>query len=143
MPNIAAILKEEITRLARKEVKAQVSALKKTSAQHRRDLAALKRENVALNKKVAKLTKQLARGTSAEASEEDEGTEIRFSPAWVSKHREKLGLSAADYATLVGVSHLTIYNWEHGRTRPQRRQLEAWAAVRKLGKREAWAQLEE
>lgn len=143
MPNIAAVLKEEITRLARKEVKAQVSALKKSSAQHRRDLAALKRENAALSKKVARLTKQLSNAKDSADSTEEETSEIRFSPAWVSKHREKLGLSAADYASLVGVSHLTIYNWEHGRTRPQRRQLEAWAEVRKLGKREAWARLEE
>ena len=43
MPNIAAVLKEEITRLARKEAKSQVAPLKMANAQYRRDIAALKR----------------------------------------------------------------------------------------------------
>ena len=43
MPNIAAMLKQEITRLARKEVKAQTEAIRKANAQYRRDVAHLKR----------------------------------------------------------------------------------------------------
>ena len=43
MPNIAAVLKEEICRLAKKEVKAQVGKTQKASAQYRRDIANLKR----------------------------------------------------------------------------------------------------
>ena len=33
-------------------------------------------------------------------------------------HREKLGLSAAGYGSLVGVTGQTICNWEQGRNRP-------------------------
>jgi len=54
----------------------------------------------------------------------------------VASHRRKLGISAADYASLVGVSGLTVYNWEKGKTTPQARQLESLAAALKLGKRE-------
>ena len=43
---------------------------------------------------------------------------------------------------LVSVSALTIYNWEHGRSRPRSAQLEAWGAIRNLGKREAWRRFE-
>ena len=43
----------------------------------------------------------------------------------------------ADYAALVGVSAMTIYNWEHGKTKPAKEQLAALVAVRRLGKREA------
>ena len=39
MPNIATVLREEILRLARKEARTQIGALKKASAQHRRDIA--------------------------------------------------------------------------------------------------------
>ena len=42
MPNIAALLKQEITRLARREVRAQVQATKKASTQYRRHIAALR-----------------------------------------------------------------------------------------------------
>ena len=57
------------------------------------------------------------------------------------KHRAKLGISAADYARLVGVAGLTIYNWEKGRSKPQAKQLAALAAVRGLGQREAIARI--
>ena len=49
-----------------------------------------------------------------------------FSPKAVSAERERLELSAADYGELVGVSALTIYNWEKGKTSPQAAQLEKW-----------------
>jgi transcriptional regulator with XRE-family HTH domain len=60
----------------------------------------------------------------------------------VRAQRERLGLSAADYAKLVGVSSLTIYNWEHGKTRPRAEQLAALVALRGIGKREALHRLE-
>ena len=50
--------------------------------------------------------------------------------------------SQAEYAALVGVSTLSIYNWESERARPREKQLAALAAVRKLGKREACRRLE-
>jgi DNA-binding transcriptional regulator YiaG len=61
----------------------------------------------------------------------------RFSPGWVAAHRARLGLSAADYGRLVGVTGLTIYNWEKGRGRPRAKQLTALAEVRGMGVREA------
>jgi len=68
---------------------------------------------------------------------------VHLSPTWVRSPREKLELPQADYAALVGVSKLTIYNWESGRTRPAAKQLAAWGSVKALGKREAWRRLEE
>jgi N-acetylneuraminic acid mutarotase len=55
MPNIASVLKEEILRLARKEARSETNALKKASAQYRRDIAALKRQITDLQRKVAPL----------------------------------------------------------------------------------------
>ena len=73
----------------------------------------------------------------------EEATEgVRFSARSVKSQRERLGFSAADYAKLVGVSPLTIYNWEQGKSRPQKAQLASLAAVRGIGKREALAKLE-
>ena len=40
-----------------------------------------------------------------------------------------------------GVSALSVYKWESGKTRPRARQLEAIASLRKMGKREAQARL--
>lgn len=65
----------------------------------------------------------------------------KFSPEAVSKDRRRLELSRADYANLVGVSHLTIYHWENGRSRPRAAQLKKWLAVKSTAKREAWRRL--
>jgi len=53
----------------------------------------------------------------------------RFSPDAVRAERERLDLTAAEYAELVGVSMITIYSWEHGRSRPRAEQLGLWLAV--------------
>ena len=140
MPNIAAVLKEEITRLARKEAKAQVAPLKKANAQYRRDIAALKREMQATRRQLDLLKAQDRRrrkkSVTASAAKGK-----RFSAAGLESHRAKLGFAAADYAELVGVSPQTIYNWENGRSRP-RQELAALAAIRGIGKREAERRLE-
>lgn len=141
MPNIATVLKAEISRLARKEIRAEMAATKKAAARHRREIAELKRQLKAQAKQIAALEKGDKQAKSA--APEAEVVNVRFAPKWVRNHREKLQLSQADYAALIGVSALTIYNWESGKTRPAAKQLAAWGAVKPLGKREAWKRLEE
>ena len=41
------------------------------------------------------------------------------------------------YRASGSISPMTIYNWEHGKTKPGKEQLAELVAVRKLGKREA------
>ena len=65
----------------------------------------------------------------------------KFSAARVRRERARLELSAADYGELVGVSALTIYSWEKGRSEPRPRQLEAWLALVGVPRREAWKRL--
>jgi DNA-binding transcriptional regulator YiaG len=141
MPNIAAVFKDEIARLARKEVRAQTEEIKKLSAQHRTHIAALRRRIDELERQLKRVGKVAARDSSP-AEDESEGTHRRFSPTRLASQRRKLGLSAADFATLLGVSGQSVYKWEHGESRPRARQLEAIAALRGIGKREAAARLE-
>ena len=143
MPNIASVLKSEITRLARKEVKAELAATKKATTTHRREIAELKRQIKDQAKKIVVLERATATAKPAEPEVEVEVGAVRFSPKWVRTHREKLQLSQRAYAALVGVTSMTIYNWESGRTRPAAKQLAAWGVVRAMGKREAWRRLEE
>jgi len=58
MSNLAAALKEEICRLARKEIKFQVDSTRQAVTQHRRDIAALKRQVQEQKKKIAFLEAQ-------------------------------------------------------------------------------------
>src|SRR3954470_10273862 len=48
MPNIAAVLKTEISRVARKEVRSETQSLKKAGSTYRSEIAALKRRMQAL-----------------------------------------------------------------------------------------------
>ena len=141
MADLAGALKEEIRRLARKEIKAETGATKQAVSQYRREIAKLKRQVAEQEKKIAFLADQeRKRLEQPEAEQVDEG--VRFSPRSVKAQRDRLGLSAADYAKLVGVSALTIYNWEKGKTRPRKEQFAALVAVRGIGKREAMRRLE-
>ena len=139
MPNIASVLKEEIRRLAKKEIKAQVGTTKQAVAKCRSDIAKLKRSLSQQERQIRLLKKK--QGQPHAAEEPSEG--IRFSARSVKAQRSRLGLSAADYGKLVGVSGLTIYNWEHGKSHPHKAQLTALVAVRGIGKREALMKLAE
>ena len=141
MPNLTTLLRQEMTRLARKETKAQTETLRKLGAQYRRDIAHLKRQVGTLSKQVDFLERQ-ERKRSAKRAPVAAVEGRRFSARGLATHREKLGLSAADYGTLVGVTGQTIYRWEQGRSKPRPAQLAAVVAVRGLGKREALQRLE-
>lgn len=142
MPNIAVVLKGEIARIARKEVRAEVQELRKASAQQRAHIAALRRRIDDLERQLKRVGKAPARAAAEAPEESDGGTPRRFSAARLAAQRQKLGLSAADFATLLGVSGQSVYKWEHGESRPRARQLEAIAELRGIGKREAAARLE-
>jgi DNA-binding transcriptional regulator YiaG len=141
MPDVAAVLKDEITRLARKEVKQQVGPLKKTVTEQRRTIAALNRQvaELARNQSHLQQQKKLRLDKAPEAST---AKGVRFSPKWVHADRNRLGLSAKDYGLLAGVSAQTIYGWESGKSKPRAAALAGWAKMRGIGKREASRRLE-
>lgn len=138
MANIASVLKAEITRVARKQARAEVEMLRKASAQHRGAIAALRREVALLRKELRTARRRLAAGGGAAPAVADGGAPARrFSASRLSAHRAKLALSAADYGRLVGMSGATIYNWEQGKSRPNADQLNKLAAARRLSRRGA------
>ena len=142
MSNLATALKDEICRLARKEIKSQVDSTKQAVTQHRRDIAALKRQAQEQKKKIAFLEAQERKRVAEPTSSKGDVEKVRFSSRSVKALRDRLGLSAKDYGLLVGVSGITIYNWEQSKSRPRQAQLAALAAVRGIGKREVLARLE-
>jgi DNA-binding transcriptional regulator YiaG len=144
MPNITTVLKAEISRLARKEIKSNTTSTKGAVAQFRRDIAKLKRLVQAQQKEIAFLKTQEHKrlGQPQPTNGEDELEGVRHSARSVRGQRKRLKLSAADFGKLVGVSGLTVYSWEHGKRRPRKERLAALVAVREMGRREALAKLE-
>jgi DNA-binding transcriptional regulator YiaG len=137
MPNMAVVLRDEIRRLARKEIRVMVGSTQKAVAQYRREIAKLKRLLNKQERSVTRLSKRLSERKEAPAGEEEALEGVRFSARSVRAQRRRLGLSAADYGRLVGVSALTVYNWESGKSHPRKAQFAGLVAVRGIGKREA------
>lgn len=134
MTTFANQLKNEVSRIARKEVRNDSKQLKKSSAQYRSDIAALKRRISALEATVARLLKTQSK--PAEAQPIDEKQSLRFRAGGFANLRKKLGLTAAEMGHLIGVSAQSVYHWEQEKSRPRASQLPAIAAARKLTKKQ-------
>ncbi len=133
MANLSSVIKSEITRLARKEIKAAIEPLRKTSAVYRREIAELKRNVASLRREL----KAPSRPARAEKHAETKTRKVRFAAKGLKALRARLGLSAADFGRLIGASGQSIYNWESGKAVPRTSQQAVIAAIRGLGKREA------
>lgn len=157
MTTLATALKSEITQLAHKALRDEAAQLRKSSSGYHREIAALQRRVESLERLIERIRGD---GTSASASarvsrapraqplvaldpQEQEGHPLRFSAKGFAKLRQRLGLSAAAMGSLLGVTAQSVYKWEDGKAHPRASQLQAIAAARKLGKREAAAKLAE
>ena len=142
MSNIAVVLREEITRLARKEIRSQTEVLRKASAEYRKKIAEMKRQVSELKRKVTSLEKQVHRNIPSQVDEPDTRS-FRFSAGGLRSNRKRLGLSASSYGKLIGVTGQTVYKWEQETSRPREQQMAALAALRRMGKKEVRERLEE
>jgi DNA-binding transcriptional regulator YiaG len=144
MANLASVLKSEVARLARKELRTETESLKKAVAAQRSEIAALKRRTGDLEKIVKSLVRLVNKaGHAAEPTQADaEDGHFRFRASGMASNRKRLGLSAEDFGLLVGASGQSVYLWESGKTKPRPQSLAAIAALRGIGKREVAARLE-
>ena len=133
MPDIKAVLNEEIRRLAKKEVKAAVLPLAKTIAEQRHIISELKKRIVEIEKRVSsgKAAVSEETGTAAET-----GKKLRLNAAGIVRIRTKLKLTQSEFAKILGVSSHTISIWELGKVSPRQDAKTAICALRTLGKRE-------
>lgn len=143
MPNIASVLKSEIARVARKEIREQLAPLQKAIADQKKHITTLKRQLVEQQKALRRLQSGGRMTTPRGAAEESKDSPaLRWRPAGFAQHRKRLGLSAEQMAKLLGCSSLSIYKWESGKVRPRQAQLEAIARVRNLSRAQAHEQLQ-
>jgi DNA-binding transcriptional regulator YiaG len=140
MPNIAAALKDEIARIARKEMRAELLKIKTTAMQNKADIAALKKQLAALEQQ-GKRTVTTAAKKTVSLTVDPAAMLLRFSAKGLASQRRRLGLNANDMGALLGVSGQTVYKWEEGKARPRASQMQVIAGLRGIGKREAAARL--
>ena len=147
MPNVAQVLKEEISRLARKEIRASCDPLRKQVQTLRRTVRTQQETIDKLEKSLSKMVGMTATeaGTSlyAPAEEKEQRSRARVTPASIRRHRLRLGLSQAQLGGLLNVSTNTIVRWEQGSSKPRVQHRTALLRLRDLGVRDVKQILEE
>jgi DNA-binding transcriptional regulator YiaG len=135
MPDIATAFKAEISRISRKEARAETQGLKKAVAAYRIEIAALKRRTKSLEDDLRQLGKASAKIELATRETPVAPPAVptgRFSPKALAAQRSRLQLSADRLAVLIGVSGQSVYNWEQGLAAPHAKHLPAIAALKDL-----------
>jgi len=136
MPNVGTILKEEITRLARKEIRVQVGPTQERLATLRKAISAQKSRITTLEKELARVKKDLGlKDTLGQEVCEAEVKKARLSPKNIANLRKKLGLSRNDMALILGVNANSIYLWEQGKAQPRIAAKSKLVRLRGMGKR--------
>ncbi len=145
MPNIAKVLREEIQRLAKKQVKAEVRAVKRENVRLKKSVAALRRQVAALDRTSGELLKKITPVVTVKEIEDATEHAVRLRPtsASLKKLRARLGLTQAQFGQLLGVSGQAVVQWgsREGRVRMRQTTLAALARIQSIGKREALRRL--
>ena len=145
MADIARLLKAEITRLAKKEVKKAVSPLKQEIIQLKKVNTALKRRIEGLEKNNKPLlTNEKKRIEQQAKTLPDDAHSYRLTARTVKALRKKFGLSQDEFAKLVGLaSGQSVYQMEKqkGVLKIRSKTKAAILAVKDIGKREAKSRL--
>lgn len=152
MTNFATSLKQEISRVARKEMREEIGALRKTAAAQKAQISELKKQLAAIHPQLRAMAKTIAKAVPASekkpASEGDSaaqkskpGRKVLFTPERLQEARKRMGFTQAQMATLLGVSSLTIYKWESAQAAPRASRTPAVLEALALGKRAALARL--
>jgi DNA-binding transcriptional regulator YiaG len=147
MPNLSQILKAEIARLSRKEIRASVSPLRSSNFTLKRTVAELKKKVAALEsgcKRLAAMQGESQKKTGEFAASQGADGKIRVTSKTIKSLRKKLGLSQDSFAALLGVSGQSVYVMERkgGRLRLRSATLAKFTALRGIGKREALRRVE-
>ena len=143
MSKILETLRAEISRLAKKEIKASVEPLRQNVAGLKRSVSKVSKSLAALEKQL-KAQKAAARRTPAGLDvKEVETDKTRLSPILIKKLRKRLKISQAKLAQLLNVSAPAVASWEQGRAKPSPPTRTAIIALRSLSPAKAREMLAE
>lgn len=142
MGKVEAIIKSEIVRLAKKEIRKIVTPLGRDVRSMKSTVSQLRKTVSNLERYIALHKKEWEKEPPLKAAPEEVETS-RLSPRLIQSLRRRLGLSQKDLARLAGVTPLAVYQWESGVFKPKKEKKGVLVALRKLGRRDAKRLLEE
>lgn len=153
MTTFADSLKKEIARVARKELREEIGALRKTSAVQRSEIAALKKQVKAMQAQVNKLGRGKGKSEAVRVvpaadqsvmpiqTKGKPGRKVVFTAERLKTQRARLGFTQEQMAKLLEVSSLSIWKWESGGALPRAARVPQILERLALGKREAESQI--
>ena len=144
MPNVASVLKEEIIRLSRSEIKKEVDPLKKRIQDLKQTIAQQKKQIATLGKASSQAAKGAEKAPDvALPITEEKSSSARITIASIKAQRKRLKLSQREMGLVVEVSTMTIMRWEQGKASPRGKNRDAFLALRGMGRRSVKKRLEE
>lgn len=137
MPDVGKILKSEISRLARKEANKMTAGLSGSVQDLKKQLRHQREEIADLHKALAtKMDRRDEGKISPELTQKKSAAKVRVSAGSIKTHRKRLKLSQKQLAQLVGVTTITVSNWERGKSTPRGDKRDAVAILRGMGLKE-------
>ena len=130
MPTFAAALKQEVRRLAAREVKKALRPLRKVQRQVkalRLDSRGQRRTLASVERRFSRLKARVGRGGGVAERGRRQAAET------VRSLRRRLEMTRLEFAKLLGVSPGSIFGWESGRTAPRGRNVARIQELRRKG----------
>lgn len=142
MGKLEAIIKSEIVRLAKMELRKVSVPLKKDVFQLKKTLSQLRKGVLSLERFTALQQKELGKRKIILEASPEEVKMSRFSPRLIRSLRKHLGISQKELAVLAGVTVGAVHLWESGKFRPKEEKRRTLVGLRKLRRRDVKKLLE-
>ena len=143
MGKVEGIIKSEIVRLARREIRKISVPLSRDVRFLKSAVSQLRKAVLTLQRITASQQKELEKGKTPIEATPEEVKESRFSPRLIGSLRRHLGITQKELAILTGVTVGAAHLWEIGRFKPSMKKKAVMVALRKLSRREVRKLLEE
>jgi DNA-binding transcriptional regulator YiaG len=143
MGKVEGVLKAEMVRLAKREMKKSFVPLNQDVRSLKGVISQLRKTVSGLQRFVAQQEKEAKGQKGPLEAPPEEVKKARFSPRLMKSLRKRLGVTQKEMATLAGVTVGAIYQWEKGIFEPRGEKKKVLVALRKLRRREARNLLEE
>lgn len=142
MGKIESIIKSEIQRLAKREVRSTFRPLRKEVWGMKLKLSNFIKNFTILDRLAKEASKSKSTERKLEASPE-EVKASRLTPERIAGLRKKLGISQRELGVLVGATIGAVLSWEKGKFKPRGDKKAALVALRKIRKRDVRKMLAE
>ena len=143
MGKLEGIIKSEIVRLAKREIRKISVPLGKDVRLLKNTVSQLRKTVLALERFAARQESELRKGKILLEATPEEVKGSRFSSRLIRSLRKNLGITQKELAILAGVTVGAIHQWESGIFVPRAQKKSVLVALRKLGRREVRKLLEE